>query len=67
MLLRRGFRPRVTAVLLAVILPLVIAVQMLMSLGSAFIPMLIAWGFAGRAIAAGDARHPAPSGVGVAV
>ena len=49
-LLRRGFRPRVTAVLLAMILPLVIAVQMFMSLGSAFIPMLIAWGFAGRAI-----------------
>ncbi len=65
-LLRRGFRPRVTAVLLALILPLVIAVSSLMSLGSAFIPMLIAWGFAGRAIVAGDARHPAPSGVGVA-
>ena len=56
-----------TAVLLALIFPLVIAVSSLMSLGSAFIPMLLAWGFAGRAIAAGDARHPAPSGVGVAV
>lgn len=66
-LLRRGFRPRVTAVLLSLILPLMIAVQMLMSLGSAFIPMLLAWGFAGRAIAADDARQPAPSEVGAAL
>ena len=66
-LLRRGFLPRVTAVLLALIFPLVIAVQMLMSLGSAFIPMLIAWGFAGRAIAAEDSRRPAPSGLGAVV
>lgn len=63
-LLRRGFRPRVTAVLLAVILPLLVAVSSLMSLGSAFIPMLLAWGFAGRAIAADDVRRPAPSVVG---
>ena len=62
-LLRRGFRPRVTAALLAAILPLVIAVQMFMSLGSAFMPMLIAWGFAGRAIVAQDANDPAESDV----
>jgi hypothetical protein len=62
-LLRRGFRPRTTAVLLAIILPLVITVQMFMSLGSAFIPMLIAWGFAGRAIVAQDANEPAESNV----
>ncbi len=66
-LLRRGFRPRVTAVLLAMILPLVITVQMFMSLGSAFIPMLIAWGYTGRAISAEDSRRPAPSGVGAVV
>jgi hypothetical protein len=66
-LLRRGFRPRVTAVLLALIFPLMIAVSSLMSLGSGFIPMLIAWGFAGRAIAAGEAREPAHAGVGAAV
>ena len=60
-LLRRGFRPRVTAVLLALVFPLVIVVQMVMSLGSAFIPMLIAWGFAGRAIVAEEAgRQPRP-------
>jgi hypothetical protein len=63
-LLRRGFRPRVTAVLLALIFPLMIAVSSLMSLGSGFIPMLIAWGFAGRAITAEDADVTAPSGVG---
>lgn len=64
-LLRSGFRPRVTAVILALIFPIVIAVQVLMSLGSAFIPMLIAWGFAGRAIAIADATHRAPSAVGL--
>jgi hypothetical protein len=62
-LLLRGFQPRVTAVLLALAFPLVIAVQTVMSLGSAFIPMLIAWGFAGRAIVAEDARRPAPADV----
>ncbi len=62
-LLRRGFRPRVTAVLLALIFPLVIAVSSLMSLGSAFIPMLIAWGFAGRAIVAEDAAESVGSSV----
>jgi hypothetical protein len=66
-LLRRGFRPRVTAVILALVLPIVLGVSSLMSLGSAFIPMLIAWGFAGRAIAAGDAAQVAPSHVGAAV
>jgi hypothetical protein len=66
-LLRRGFRPHVTAVLLALVFPLVIAVQMVMSLGSAFVPMLIAWGFAGRAIVAEDALRPAPADVGAVV
>ncbi len=49
-LLRRGYRPTVTAVLLALIVPLVLGVSSLMSLGSAFIPMLFAWGFAGRSM-----------------
>jgi hypothetical protein len=66
-LLRRGFRPRVTAVLLALIFPLMIAVSSLMSLGSGFIPMLIAWGFAGRAIAAEDTTVPTPSGADAVV
>jgi hypothetical protein len=38
-----------------------------MSLGSGFIPMLIAWRFAGRAIAVRDALRPTPSGVGAVV
>ena len=66
-LLRRGFRPRLTAVLLALVFPLVIVVQMVMSLGSAFILMLIAWGFAGRAIVAEEAGRHAPADVGAVV
>lgn len=63
-LLRRGFRPRVTAVLLAFIVPLLIAVSSVMSLGSAFIPMLIAWGFAGRSIAAEATAESTSANVG---
>lgn len=56
-----AFRPRVTAVLLALIIPMVFVVSSVMSLGSAFIPMLIAWGFAGRRIAAVETPRAAPA------
>jgi hypothetical protein len=49
-LLRRGYRPRITALLLALTVPLVFGVSSVMSLGSAFIPMLLAWGFTGRTL-----------------
>ena len=49
-LVYRGFRPRVTAVLVALVVPCMFAVSSMMSLGSGFIPLLIAWGCAGRAI-----------------
>jgi hypothetical protein len=49
-LVYRGFRPRVTAVLVALVVPCMFAVSSVMSLGAGFIPLLIAWGFAGRAI-----------------
>jgi hypothetical protein len=49
-LLRGAFRPRTTALMLALIVPLALAVNMVMSLGSALVPVLFAWGFAGRAL-----------------
>ena len=49
--------------LLALIIPLVIAVSAVMSLGSAFIPMLLAWGFAGRALTRQQAARTQPSPV----
>lgn len=62
-LLRHGYRPRVTAVLLALIIPVVFAVSAVMSLGSAFIPMLLAWGFTGRALTRQQTARTQPSPV----
>jgi hypothetical protein len=47
-LLRRGFRPRVTAWLLALTLPLTLAIQMVTSMGSGALPVMFAFGIAGH-------------------
>jgi hypothetical protein len=47
-LLRRGFRPRVTAWLLAFTLPLTLAIQMVTSMGSGALPVMFAFGIAGH-------------------
>lgn len=51
-LLRRGFQPRATGLLLLLWLPLLIGLSSLIGLGAAALPMLWAWGLAGRALAA---------------
>jgi hypothetical protein len=51
-LLRRGFRPRATGWLLVLWLPLFEVLSSLIALGAAMLPMLFAWGLAGRGIAA---------------
>ncbi|WP_161965106.1 hypothetical protein [Ornithinimicrobium cerasi] len=58
LLLRRGFRPRVSAVLLVAFLPGVFLITTVTSLGSALLPL--AWGWA---IAAHRAAQPASSGM----
>jgi hypothetical protein len=63
-LLRRRYRPRITALLLALTVPLVMAISSVMSLGSAFIPMLLAWGFTGRALNAALDRSDEPAFTG---
>lgn len=55
-LLRRGFRPRTTAVLLATWIPLMIGLSNLFALGAAALPMLWAWGVAGSALEARGLR-----------
>jgi hypothetical protein len=50
-LLRRGFRPRMTAWLLALWLPLFMALSSVIAMGAAALPMLFAWGLAGQAMA----------------
>lgn len=47
-LLLRGFRPRVTAWLLALTLPLTFAIQMVTSMGSGALPVMFAFGIAGH-------------------
>ena len=53
-LLRRGFRPKVTPVLLLAWLPLLVALSSLVALGAATVPLLFAWGLAGRALEESD-------------
>jgi hypothetical protein len=48
--LRRPFRPRATAWLLALWLPLFFLLSSVIAMGAALLPMLWAWGFAGRAL-----------------
>src|SRR4051812_9446739 len=50
-LLRRGFRPRGTAVLLIVWLPLFFVLSDVIALGAALLPMLWGWGLAGWSLA----------------
>jgi hypothetical protein len=61
-LLRRGFRPRVTAWLLAVWLPLFFGLSSVIAMGAALLPMLWAWGIAGLALS----RSVAPTAAAVA-
>jgi hypothetical protein len=50
-LLRRGFRPRATAVLLVAWLPLFFVLSNLIAMGAALLPMLWAWAVAGWSLA----------------
>lgn len=47
-LIRRGYRPRATAVLLVVWIPLMVVLSNLVALGAACLPFLWAWGLTGR-------------------
>lgn len=51
-LLRRGFRPRTPALLLALAIPEMIAITQVTSMGSVALPMAFAFGLLGRRIAA---------------
>ena len=53
-LLRRGFRPRVAAVLLSLTVPGLVLISMVTSQGSVVLPIAFAFGILGRRIAAAD-------------
>lgn len=63
-LLRRRFRPVATAVLLALWIPAMLGLSHLFALGAAAMPMIWAWGLAGRRLAA-SAEEPAAEPVTV--
>lgn len=50
-LLRKGMRPRVSAVLLALTIPLVVLILSVTSMGNAALPIVFAWGIIGRRLA----------------
>ena len=58
-LLRRGFRPRATSVLLVAWLPAFFVLTDVIAMGAALLPVLWAFGLAGRALAAEPAETPA--------
>jgi hypothetical protein len=65
-LLRRGFRPRLPAILLALAIPEMIAITQVTSMGSVALPMAFAFGILGRRIAAEEAGAAVVAGVAAA-
>lgn len=59
-LLRRGFRPRVTPILLVAFIPFMVAVTTVTSLGSALLPLMWGWALAAHAVVRGSAAPADP-------
>jgi hypothetical protein len=57
-LLAKGFRPRLPAVLLALVVPLALVILSVTSMGSAALPVMFAFGILGRRIARADPDVP---------
>ena len=57
MMLRNGFRPRATPILLMIFIPFMFAITSVTSLGSALLPLMWGWAIAAQTVVAGDASH----------
>jgi hypothetical protein len=57
-LLRRGFRPRLTAWLLALTVPLFLVLAQVVSFGGTLMPVVLAWAVAGWSLASGQLDRP---------
>lgn len=62
LLLRNGFHPRVTAVLLMIFMPFLFAITSVTSLGSALLPLMWGWAIAAHAVVRQDALGEAGAG-----
>ena len=64
-MLRNGFRPRVTPILLMIFLPFLFAITTVTSLGSALLPLMWGWAVAARAVVSANpevvAAQPEPA------
>jgi hypothetical protein len=56
LMLRHGFRPRTTAVLLMIFLPFLFAVTTITSLGSSLLPLMWGWALAAQAVVPRETR-----------
>ena len=61
-LLRNGFRPRVTPVLLMVFMPFLFTITQVTSMGSALLPLMWGWAIAAHAAVRQDAAATLPVG-----
>lgn len=62
-LLRRGFRPRATPVLLVLWLPLFVVLSGVIAMGAAMLPVLWAWAAAGRQLTPGSVEREVATSV----
>ena len=56
-MLRNGFRPRATPLLLMIFFPFMFAITSVTSLGSALLPLMWGWAIAAQSVVTGDADH----------
>lgn len=56
-MLRNGFRPRVTAILLMLFIPFMFAITTVTSLGSALLPLMWGWAIAAQSVVAHSGRQ----------
>lgn len=67
MMLRHGFEPRVTPILLMIFIPFMFAITSVTSLGSALLPLMWGWAIAAQAVAHREparTERPAATGTG---
>ncbi len=59
-MLRNGFRPRATPILLMIFIPFMFAITSVTSLGSALLPLMWGWAIAAQRVVTDDSRHADP-------
>jgi hypothetical protein len=66
MMLRNGFRPRITPILLMIFIPFMFAITEVTSLGSALLPLMWGWAVAAHGVVSHEREEAAPASALVA-